>query len=228
MLTKLLADKRFTDFYDDLRHMAVQLERKVALHDFQVPSVQAVMGLLDENRIATVEDLRALVVELLNEFQSWVKNAETNPINQFYDGGDRLDENTSRDRIVDRLKNQLNLLNVGVNIETHMSNSNRCDITAECSINGDQKLLVIEVKGQWHSELYSAASKQLFDRYSQHPNAAKQGIYLVLWYGKDEKIAGKKIHSISTAKELHRELKNSLPIDLNARIDIVVLDLSKT
>jgi len=227
VLIKLLADKRFTYFYDELRHLEVQLDRKAALRDFQAPSVQAVMGLLDKNRVATVEDLRALVVELLDELQSWIKNAETNPVNQFYDGGKRLDENTARDRIVDRLKNQLNLLNVGVNIETHMNNSNRCDITAEASINGDQNLLVIEVKGQWHNELYSAASTQLFDRYSQHPNAAKQGIYLVLWYGKKEKIAGKIKHKISTPFELLKELESYLPSDLKGRIDIFVLDLSR-
>lgn len=55
-------------------------------------------------------------------------------------------------------------------------------------------MLVVEVKGQWNSELFTAAQMQRADRYAVHPTAEEQGVYLVLWFGVDEKIAGLKNH----------------------------------
>ena len=59
-------------------------------------------------------------------------------------------------------------------------------------IDGKRRLLVTEVKGQWHNKLYTAAAAQLHERYSIHPDAEQQGIFLVIWFGVDEKVAGRK------------------------------------
>jgi UDP-N-acetylmuramyl pentapeptide synthase len=117
-------------------------------------------------------------------------------------------------------------MKITINIETAMAHTNRCDITVQISINGKQHLLVIEVKGQWHKDLYTAAKCQLFERYSIHPNAAQQGIYLVLWFGKSVDVAERKKHNINNVQELYQKLKNSLPTELKGRIDIFVLNLS--
>ena len=90
-------------------------------------------------------------------------------------------------------------LGLSVVIERHMSGGNRCDITASATIGGANRLLVIEVKGQWNRELYTAASAQLDQRYAIHPDAARQGVYLVLWYGNGEKVAGLCNPTITTA-----------------------------
>ncbi len=74
-----------------------------------------------------------------------------------------------------------------------MKSENRTDFTATKIIGGKRRLLVVEVKGQWHKELYAAASAQLYDRYSIHPDAEQQGVYLVIWFGGDELVANKKI-----------------------------------
>ena len=88
--------------------------------------------------------------------------------------------------------------------------------------------MVVEVKGQWHKDLYEAAYEQLYVRYSHHPNAAQQGIYLVLWFGENEKIANGKNHGIKTPAELKEKTEKDLPAELEGRIDIFVLDLSKS
>ncbi|MGO7653202.1 hypothetical protein ACC688_36895, partial [Rhizobium ruizarguesonis] len=80
--------------------------------------------------------------------------------------------------------------------------ANRCDITASALIEGVGSLLVIEVKGQWNNEMFNAASAQLDERYAIHPDAARKGIYLVLWYGNGEKIAGLVDQTISTPDKL--------------------------
>ena len=81
--------------------------------------------------------------------------------------------------------------------------------------------------GQWHGKLYTAASTQLHERYSIHPDAEQQGIFLVIWFGKDEKVAGHKGHSIGSAQELKNSIEASLPQELTGLIDVFVLDVSK-
>lgn len=108
-----------------------------------------------------------------------------------------------------------------------MKGQNRSDFTASKLIGGRRRLLVTEVKGQWHRELYSVASAQLYDRYSIHPDAEQQGIFLVIWFGQNETVAGRKIHSIKTAEELKIRIEAYLPVALRGLIDIFVLDVSR-
>ena len=88
--------------------------------------------------------------------------------------------------------------------------------------------LVTEVKGQWHRELYTAASAQLYDRYSIHPDAEQQGIFLVIWFGANEEVAGRKKHDIDSAEMLKSNIEDKLPADLLGLIDVFVLDVSRT
>ena len=88
-------------------------------------------------------------------------------------------------------------------------------------------MLVTEVKGQWHSKLYEAASEQLNNLYAIHPDAEKQGIYLVLWFGENEKVAGKKKHGIKNPIELKRNLEAEIPPELRGLLDVFVLDISR-
>jgi hypothetical protein len=109
-----------------------------------------------------------------------------------------------------------------------MANSNRCDITVTTVIDGREIMLVIEAKGQWHPELFSAANMQLSERYSIHPSAADQGVYLVYWFGHDVNVAGKVKHHLNSPEELRKLLIDSMNEELRSRIDVFVLDLSKS
>ncbi|MBL1319708.1 MAG: hypothetical protein COA63_001425 [Methylophaga sp.] len=227
VLSRLLCDKRFVNFYSSLKHIQFEASRKNALRDFIAPTPAAIVDLFDRSRVASVEDMRMLMLEKLDDFQKWVRGIETDPLDTFYVDDNHIDENTARNRIVDHLQPRLSPLNVNLPIERFMANSERCDITAESSIDGNHNVLVIEVKGQWHRELYTAATKQLYDRYSHHPNAAEQGIYLVLWFGQDVSVAGKKRHEIKSASELKEKICESLRPELQGLIDVCVLDLSR-
>lgn len=226
-LEKLLADSRFKQWRDGCRHLLTEAKRKRLLLNFTAPSPEAVCGLLDSSRVSTVEDLRALVLEELRTAERWFRHSETDPIAAFYVGGIHVDENTARNRIVERLEPRLRQLDVTVAIETAMAQQNRCDFTAASSIEGQRACLVVEVKGQWHRKLFEAASVQLYERYSHHPDAAQQGIYLVLWFGPRVKIAGKTTYRIQTPAELEEAIRRGLPASLVGVIDVVVLDLSR-
>jgi hypothetical protein len=224
---RILADDRFSNFHNDIKSERAAALRKLALSGFQPPRPSEVAKLLDESKIASVEDMRAVLVQLLEEFQKQLRGSATNPVDVFYSGDERVDENTARNRIVDRFEARLNAMSLGIVIEHQMANANRCDITASTSINGSQAVLVTEVKGQWNAELYTAASAQLADRYSIYPGAAEQGVYLVLWFGGNETIAGKRVPSIASAAELRKSIVSSMPKILQGRIDVFVLDVSR-
>ena len=113
-------------------------------------------------------------------------------------------------------------------VEHHVANANRCDFTVTAMVDGQRRLLVVEMKGQWHPELFSAASAQLHDRYSTHPDAAMQGVYLVLWVGGGAKIAGRVDRSMATPMQLHDKLTETMPPELHGSVDVFVLNLSPT
>lgn len=227
VIDRLLANGRFSNFRDVLLTLRAETLREIALQDFTAPAPADISGLLDRNQVASVEDLRALLVEELGELQKWLKQSETNPLDTFYDGGRHVDENTGRNRVVDRLNARMTALGLSVVIEHHMAGGNRCDFTATAAATGKRLLVVVEVKGQWHPELFTAASAQLSDRYASHPDAAGQGIYLVFWFGGEETIAGKVDTTNSSPDSLGDAIIARMPAQLKSVIDVVVLDVSR-
>lgn len=182
--------------------------------------------MFDSAGLASVEDLRAFAVEELGWLQGWLKTADTDPLAAYFQAGAHVDENTARNRVVDSLVWRMTAMNMPVVIEHHMSGSNRCDFTVAATINGRRRLLVVEAKGQWHPELYSAAAAQLNERYASHHDAEHQGIYLVFWLGPDTKVADRVRHGIRTAQELQERILAQMPQELRGLIDVVVLDLT--
>lgn len=227
-LAQILADPKFTDFRDEALTLLAEANRQLAHKDFRAPHPTEINKLLDENDVASVEDLRALMAEELGEIQKWIDGSETDPLDAFYSGAKRVNENTARNRIVDKLQGRMTALGLSVEIERHMADGKRCDITASAIIGGANRLLVTEVKGQWNRELYTAASAQLDQRYAIHPDAAQQGVYLALWYGNGEKVAGLSNSTITSPAKLKESIISHMPEELRNRVDVVVLDLSRS
>ena len=222
----MIADARFAGFANTLRTLRAESTKKFALTGFTAPTPQEVVSMFDAKGIASVEDLRAFAVEELQSLQAWLRTAETNPLSTYYQGGKHVDENTARNRVVDSLTFRMTAMNMSVVIEHHMADSNRCDFTVSAMIEGRRRLLVVEAKGQWHDEVFTAASAQLNERYASHRDAEQQGIYLVFWFGPETKVGGRVKHGIATAVELRERIVDDMPPKLRGLIDVVVLDLS--
>lgn len=227
VLEGLLADPRMAPFHRNLRSIQAASKRTRALRDFTPPSAAAVRAALDQGRPASVEHMRRIVIEYLGRLQEDVHGGDLGVIDQFYEKGQRLGENAATRRIVNWLRPRLEPLGFVDVIEHQLAGGNRCDITASIQTPAWRKMLVVEVKGQWNAELFTAAQMQLVDRYAVHPTAEEQGIYLVLWFGANEKIAGLKNHDNLQASDLKKKLEKSLPVELLGKIDIAVLDLAR-
>ena len=205
--------------------------RKNALINFEPPTHEKIVELLDNNAVVTVEELRELILQTLMDYQKNIDGGEFNAAKRFYRKDKNgtyihLNEVDSVEIIAERLNLILEPKGIVITSEHQTQNQNRIDITAAKMIDGKRKLLVIEGKGQWHKDLYSAASTQLYERYSIHPDAADQGIYLVIWFGMHEKVANKETHGITNALELKKTIEAKLPEEIKRSIDVFVLDVS--
>ncbi len=227
VLGRLLTDPRFTSLYKELQSIYAGQLRKKTLRDFEPPTPDEIVQHLDCDSVVTVEGLRQLVLQELHDFQKAIDGGEFNSADRFYEKNERLDEVKSTEIIAERLNLKLEPQGISITPEHQLKGKNRSDFTASKLIGGRRRLLVTEVKGQWHRELYSAASAQLYERYSIHPDAEQQGIFLVIWFGESETVAGRKLHGIKTAQELKISIEAVLPIDLRGLIDVFILDVSR-
>jgi len=228
VLDRLISDTRFINFELSLRSIRASVIREKALQNFSPPSSREIVAMLDTGEVASVEVLRVILLDEFRDYQADLDGSDTTSKDIFYENNKHLGEVPATQRIADRMRLRLEDKNITVTLEHQLKDAKRCDFTCSKTIGGKRKLLVIEVKGQWHSELYTAASKQLYDRYAIHPNAEQQGIYLVLWFGSDEKVTGKKNTELKTADDLKLSIENKMPVELRGVIDIFVLDLSLT
>lgn len=226
VLDRLLASARFADLHNDLKSIHAGQVRKKALRDFEAPSPQEIVNLLDRDEVVTVEGLRELVLQELKNFQKDISGGEFNSANHFYEKGEHLNEVRCTEIIAYRLNLVLKPQGISVTLEHQMKDAKRSDFTATKMIGGKRRLLVTEVKGQWHNELYTAASAQLHERYSIHPDAEQQGIFLVIWFGQEVEVTGRKRHGIETACDLKNEIETTLRPELKGLIDVFVLDVS--
>jgi hypothetical protein len=187
-----------------------------------------ILDRLDRDTVVTVEGLRELLIQELELLQRAINGGEFNSADRFYEKSERVDEIKSTQIIAERLNLRLEPQTISVTPEHQLKDANRSDFTASKFISGRRKLLVTEVKGQWHKDLYTAASAQLHERYSIHPDAEQQGIFIVIWFGQHEKVSGRKRHSIKTAQDLKTSIEATLPPQLKGLIDVFVLDVSKS
>ena len=227
VLKRLISDSRYADMVKDLKSIRIGQTRKKALADFAPPTPQEIVEMLDHDTVVTVDGLRKLVLHELSILQGAIDGGEFDTAKLFYAGDKRLDEEPCTKIIAERLSLILGPQDITITPEHHLQHDKRCDFTTAKVLSGKRRLLVTEVKGQWHPKLYEAASEQLNNLYAIHPDAEKQGIYLVIWFGKDEKVARKKKHGLSSAAELKRDLEDKIPLELLGLIDVFVLDVSK-
>jgi hypothetical protein len=112
--------------------------------------------------------------------------------------------------------------------ETRMPDAKRADAVAIYNGMG----LPVEIKGQWHNNVWDAPSEQLIELYTKDYRASGRGIYLVLWFGP---VADKNLSSHpdgrprpSKPEGLRQMLLERLDLSERFRIEIVVLNVSPT
>jgi hypothetical protein len=200
--------------------------------EFNIPAFSAVVETLACRAPTNPSDLMAICTDLLSEYQANLKNSDLSDINSFWatDTNGKKPKNPHhpepqcRNAIAQWLRPKLQPLRVSLSIEAAYGDQAQSDM--QLLFIPDAKpefMLPIEVKGDWHPELFTAAENQLYKKYSTNPRSNGNGIYLVLWTGPKtlQKVRYDTYFSLQTA------LTNDLKDKSNCSgIQVFVLDIS--
>lgn len=219
------------DSYAELiRHMAAEQRQKRAEEDFSALAPADLAALLDDGPPGNIEDLKALAREEMEVAQRKLIGDDLDSVVEFWnDKGIPRDENRCRDRLAAMIGPELARYDVQRITEADMPQTKRADLAFARGM----MQLPIEVKGQWHSEVWDAATGQLDIQYLIDWRSEQRGIYCVLWFG-DLPSATKRrlkahpdgLASPQSAEEMRKMLIDRIPQARRALIDVVVLDLT--
>lgn len=172
-----------------------------------------------------------MMIEALERLQDAITNGDTAGWPPYWSGDRPYGENTCRDQVMTRLRPYFQLRNVQLRPECKMPEDGRVDIVASMMRDGETSDLPIEVKGQWHDEVWTAAVEQLDSRYARYENARARGVYLVLWFGiVPQKNLPPRPDGRTRPTDLdglRAMLTEDLPVEVKERISVVVLDVSR-
>ncbi|MGG7445059.1 hypothetical protein ACQ3G7_03090 [Kosakonia oryzendophytica] len=227
VVSRLLDMPSMRPLESGLRSSLATLQRERLFRDYTPPCAHDVTEILNHDVVVTIEGLRETVLYQLGVYQQHISKGEFNTIRLFYPNGKRLDEESSRDVIAEWLRSALLPQGISVVKEHEGNDEKRADISATKMYRNKRLLLMVEVKGQWHRDIYTAAYEQLYELYSLTPDAGMQGIYIALWFGPHEKVANAQTHALKSAEDLKQAIIEKLPVELHKQIDVFVLDLSK-
>jgi len=128
--------------------------------------------------------------------------------------------------LIDFLRAGLQPLSVIVEPEGHMAADKRADI----SVSLPRQKIPVELKRDYHADVWAAAEMQLDRFYTRDPEASGFGIYGVFWFGNKRPgtippTPGGQPRPRSAA-EMEGMLLALVPADKRARIAVIVIDVS--
>jgi hypothetical protein len=218
----------------EIKKVLGELRRSIADASYESPSLESIKSVLEDNAPQSTLELQSYVIEELLEVQSKIDSNDIDSINNFYASaslGESIKgwkaEECWRDILIGILRQGSS--EVLYEPETQVAAKRRVDIT--CSIGNAR--LPIEIKGQWHRELWKAADTQL-EAYTQDNRAEGIGIYLVFWLGSYPENPNKKIQSPGrginrpeTSTEMKAMLIERSQAAKEGRVKIVVINLER-
>lgn len=225
-LERLAQNPHTAEYHDYIKHARASQMRLRRDTEYQAAAFSEVKAMLDAGLPGTVDDLKAVLRDALADVQDYIRNGDTMAWKAFWSGEKPNSEETCRDRLIDYLQGRL-AKSIAIIPETRMPDEKRTDIGAIYNGLG----IPIEVKGQWHSNVWDASSDQLIELYTKDYRAKGRGIYLVLWFGS---VPGKNLprHPSGLAKpatpaKLREMLVDGLDPSERNYVDVIVLDVSR-
>ena len=213
--------------YAETARHALALQRRVR-RDFEytAPSARELQAVLTDDLPETIDDMRAYILDCLDALQERMHASDTDMWEAYWSQEGPRGEEYCRNRLVDQFAG---LMHEAIRLapEMRMPERRRADIVAIRNAVG----LPVEIKGQWHPEVWNAASDQLDAYYAREWHAQGRGVYLVLWFGD---VRGKqlprhpeRLERPQTPQALRRMLIDRLPEARRLQIDVFVVDLSR-
>ena len=206
------------------KHEVIQRLRE---NTFSHPTLRSVTNILGNKPPIGPADLQAVVLDRLDQIATDIQTSNSDLFRQFWTEGSNdthKSENSCRDALLAMLRGHLEPLGIDSQPEFDYVADKRADIRISYQ---NMIVLPIEIKGEWHSELWTALQSQLIPQYTQLAETDGYGIYLALWVGGSEqkkaRDGGKKPVSPS---ELESRLSACIPNESQRQITIRVIDIT--
>jgi len=233
-LNDLIGEPQLASYRDYLKHAVANQSALRRKQLFVQPNWQQAVEALSNGKPAHIADLHALTIEHLKDVVNRIRTENTDIFKIFWNEADSYDkfkpknENSCRNRLIDLLRPRFSPLEINVEPEGHMVIDKRADIVL---LNSAKQKLPIEVKRDYHSDLWTACENQLDRLYTRDPQAEGYGIYLVFWFGdKRPRSMPKPPHSLpkpNTAQGLENALRSLIKADDQNRLAVVVIDVTR-
>ena len=227
-LTELVNDPSLGQWRDQLIWARQRQDAALRDRSYVHPNVEQVLNTLRNLLPANAGDLTALLNDRLGDISLDLRGGNSNIWRQFWneDKHGRLTEpkheDSCRDSLLETLRHRLPS-RVDLQPEGHYAADGRADIR----VSFDDFNVPIEIKKNYHPELWRALHEQLIAKYTTDPATSGHGIYLVLWFGADKTTSPPDRNRPATSEELRERLEAVLDADESRKVVVIVLDVTK-
>ena len=218
------------DAYTPYLQNAVAQQRRIRRDRlFAGPTIADIRAALDSRPPSSTADLSAIVFHALTQLQAKLCGSDVDRARKYRrDDGSPHDEDTCTDLLIQDLEHLLAPYHISMIPQRDMPADKRADIVFQ---HGHLELPA-ECKGQWHKDLWHAATEQLDRMYARDWHAQDRGIYIVYWFGyavppsKRLKHPPDQTPIPSSPTALAQALRTRLGPDRLASIAVAVVDLT--
>lgn len=231
-LERLLLLPECESYRDHLSH--AQSNQRIRYRESQFHHAdwkQAVSTLVNETPV-NVMDLYSLLLDHIRDISNRIAYENTDIYKQFWNEdsyGRTLvpkPEESCRHIFLELLRTRLNPLKISCEPEGHMVSDKRADIIV--SLPGIK--IPIEIKRDYHRDVWTALNGQLDRLYTKNPDAAGYGIYLVFWFGSARPNTlprlAKNMDQPENASAMENMLNETVPVEKRDRLSAIVIDVS--
>ncbi|VXC70828.1 conserved hypothetical protein [Enterobacterales bacterium 8AC] len=232
-LTRLRQLPQLSTYEKPLLHALSNQQTRRRESLFQQPDWRKAILTLSNQAPASVADLHQLIIDQLKDIAYRIANENSDIYKLFWneDQYGRVEKPKSEEScckvLIDYLRAQLQPLGIICEPEGHMAADKRADIVIQYT---DQKV-PIELKRDYHRDVWTAALTQLDRLYTRDPYSVGYGIYAVFWFG--EKRAPNAIPKApnahpqpTSAKSMEEMLNETIPAEKQSHIFVIVIDVS--
>lgn len=223
ILLELLTDAEGTRWIDTIRHELELYRRDVRSQTQKLLSPTDLAKVLSGRGPINAQDLKALVLLILEEVAAELQPSPHNLWRLFWDNNKPKVENDCRDVLAGKLRDKLGFFgSFEVSPEAASSGGTRADLL----VTHGPFTVPVEAKRTSHTHLWYGHIGQL-QTYTLANSTEGQGIYVIFWFGNALGVtpppAGIKPEK---PEALKAALKDLLPAELAATTSVVVLDVS--
>ncbi len=174
-----LIDRHAPSYMPTMKHALALQGRARRDAEYAAPRFDEFQAVMANDPPESIDDMRVWFTERLEELRERIRASDTDMWAAYWTEDARPGgENFCRDRLIEHISLHLPP-SIRLGRETSMPLGKRVDI----AIARNTIRLPVEIKGQWHRNVWNAASGQLDAKYTVDWQAEGRGVYIVLWFG---------------------------------------------